>query len=473
MIGAKPFPQLRNWQPPEKLVQAAAPVHEVLSGFVHDCAPDPATRTMASAALVLSLWQLRGHSLSEHVPSCVLLNAEEAAPDPVDDFIGALVHDEEANRPGAKGRRVGIPIQPEEAPDIMTRALQERQAISRYRHLDQFDQRNAQIHEGHYREARKSAYGSGWARAYARAWTESFGLISEDDDGLILRLTEGTDRSAFRHDVLEDPDRLLLPEGIGRHLQMSPKTISVSGSLTLDLWDEELVSGIIELGLPILFLPHTGKEPLTIPNPAAMEALPGLWRSAPGPRAKTSLMVPPIDWFEAHYQDVRRRLHLLPGTGSYQFAVLQVLHQLGDVCAQIAHYAANNTTATPKQVAALFGDLHTRTFRGITLGVAALAWHGLGFNPGCPRQKALKALKDLRTKGPLSRSEVLVGARLNKAERDLLLERLVAEDLVRVDGKTVTATTFLEFVAALHTRPGLPEADDYRKLVDGDVEPRA
>jgi hypothetical protein len=66
----------------------------------------------------------------------------------------------------------------------------------------------------------------------------------------------------------------------------------------------------------------------------------------------------------------------------------------------------------------------------------------------------------------MSRSEILRSAHLKKGERDMMLERFAAEDLVRVDGKTVTATTFAEFVAAIHSRPALPEADNYRTLVD-------
>jgi hypothetical protein len=39
---------------------------------------------------------------------------------------------------------------------------------------------------------------------------------------------------------------------------------------------------------------------------------------------------------------------------------------------------------------------------------------------------------------------------------------------VRIDGKTVTAATFEEFVTALYSRPGLPEADNFRKAADGE-----
>jgi hypothetical protein len=185
-------------------------------------------------------------------------------------------------------------------------------------------------------------------------------------------------------------------------------------------------------------LPHAGQGSLNIPNLPAIGILPPLWRGARGGVAKTSLSLPPIDWFEAHAEDVHRRLRALPGPGTYEFAVMQVLHQLGSVCLQITGFAqSNDRPGSPEQLSALFWDLHTRAFRGIVLGVAALAWHCLGFDPGCPRKKALKALRDLRAKGPMSRSEVLRSAHLNKEERDITLEAFAAEDLVRVEGNTV------------------------------------
>jgi hypothetical protein len=80
---------------------------------------------------------------------------------------------------------------------------------------------------------------------------------------------------------------------------------------------------------------------------------------------------------------------------------------------------------------------------------------------GCPREKAVKVLGDLRTNGPLSRSEIRRKHHLeSKQQRDIVLERLAAEDLVRINGQTVTAATFEEFVTALYSHPGLPEAAD-------------
>jgi hypothetical protein len=77
----------------------------------------------------------------------------------------------------------------------------------------------------------------------------------------------------------------------------------------------------------------------------------------------------------------------------------------------------------------------------------------------------VKVLGDLRGNGPLSRNEIRRKHHLeSKQQRDVVLERLAGEDLVRIDGQTVTAATFGEFVTALYSRPGLPEAVDGEDL---------
>ena len=459
----KTFGSLPNTLDTSMLERASEPMHRVLSDLIADCSTEPGTSTMATAGLVLSLWQMRGVEMSEHVPSLIVLNAGEAAPEPVDDFLRGFVHDEEANSPGKRGQGLGHPISPEHAPEIMERAIRERRELRYRRNFDVLSERNAQIHENAYREASKAAHGTGGARAYSRAWAKGFGLLTDDNDQVILRLNEAYDRAAFRHDVLVDPGRLLMPKGIGRHLLPVSKELSVSGSLTVDLWDEELVTDIIKLGLPFVFLPHTATTPLTIPNAAALKLLPDLWRNAPGRRAKTWLTLPPGDWFEVHSEDVCRRLRFLPGNRAYEFAILQLLRQLDGVCDQIAKYAGNSNEATREDVSTLFWNLHARSFRGITLGVAALAWHCLGFDPGCPREKAVKVLRFIREKGSVRKTDLLLakGCRVDASARDVLLERIAAEDLIRVDGKTITATSFEKFVAALHSRAELPDADSF------------
>ena len=443
------------------------PTHEVLSALVHGCSANPSTQTTTATALVLSLWQLRGRAMTEHVPSMLLLNAAEIDRDPIDEFSRSIVHNEEANKPRVVNKWGNDPIRPEQAQRVMADTVAERSSLSPNLTDDPVGIERAQALETRFRDARLAGFGCGHSRGYAQAWNEHFGLLTNDSGELIARLDGAPDRAAFRHHVLEDPHQLRTPIGIGTNLLRVHKSISISGSLTPDLWDENLARGIVELGLPILFLPHTAQEPLMIGNQPALDVLPTLWQTAAGSRATTSLLLPPTGWFDAHANDVRKRLRRLPGNGGYEFAVLQVLHQLGSVCNGIAHFAGGSPEATQAQISALFWDIHTRAFRGITLGVAALAWHCLGFDPGCPRKKALKALRDLRRKGSMSPSEILRSAHLKKDERDLMLKRLLAEDLIQVEGKTVTAATFDEFVDALHARAELPQADNFRALVSG------
>jgi hypothetical protein len=99
------------------------------------------------------------------------------------------------------------------------------------------------------------------------------------------------------------------------------------------------------------------------------------------------------------------------------------------------------------------------TLRGLIIGIAGLAWHGLGF---VSQEKAVKVLEHLREKGPTTKSDLVRYApRIPKAERDILLERLAAEDLLNVDGTMVTATTYPEFVAALYARDEFPEPRNF------------
>ena len=95
---------LPNTLDTSRLERVGKPTHEVLSNLIHHCSPDPATSTVTAAALVLSLWQLRGRTVSDHVPSMLLLDAGEEGPDPVDEFVRGS---STMGRPTAPRRRTG------------------------------------------------------------------------------------------------------------------------------------------------------------------------------------------------------------------------------------------------------------------------------------------------------------------------------------------------------------------------------
>ena len=85
--------------------------------------------------------------------------------------------------------------------------------------------------------------------------------------------------------------------------------------------------------------------------------------------------------------------------------MLRIVHELEEVCYRIAcHTAAPGSYGD--EIVAIFEDLHVMAFRGIVISVAGLAYHGLGLDPGCPRDKALALMRHLRDKGPLTRRDI-------------------------------------------------------------------
>jgi len=318
----------------------------------------------------------------------------------------------------------------------------------------------------HFHTARTTAHGEGPTRGYSNAWDEQLGLITDEDNQVILRLDAPRDRVAFRRDVLENPERLRAPLGIGGMLQMAPKSISVSGSLTPDLWDARLAHSIVELGLPILHLPHLAGDPLVCNHQALYVLTLEITRGRFGVTAEPHF--PPEDWCRQYERFLRERLHLLHG--DYEFSILRVVRELGPVCQAIARSSASEG-ATSEQVKALSANLYCNALRGITLGVAALAWHCLGFDPGCDREVALELLCYIRDQGCLTRREIHRKFPAFSAEqRNKVLERLAAEGLVELEGKKVAAMTLEGFVKALHARAELPMAVPVWPAVAGEAQ---
>lgn len=453
----------------DRLRLASEPAYAVLDELIHRGAPDLATRTIMTTALVLTLWQRCGRRMTHHIPSMISLNVAGAATDPIDDFVKSLIWNEKRSQPGPHGRGVtGSPIKPADAHKTILVSLLEMQRLNKTIAHNRFAQEGAQIVEKNFREARMSAFGYGTARAYTRAWDDQLGLLADDNNEVILRLNSPKDRDAFRRDAMDDPGKLLLPSGVGvPGLFGMSIGASVSGSLNEALWDENLIKAIISMGLPIIFLPHTAADPLNFRNIPALQCLESSLANGQDNWVNTSLSVTPTACHEAYVKDIRRRLHLMSDPGTYEFAILQVLHQLRDVCYAIARYACKCQNLKGDQLLALWFDLNAYTLRGIATGIAAFAWHGLGFDPGCTRQKAVKIIKQLREKGEMTPSEIQRSAHLKKEERDLMLKRLCAEDLIRVEGQTVKATTFAEFVTAIHARPTLPEPMKFKEFVAG------
>jgi hypothetical protein len=308
--------------------------------------------------------------------------------------------------------------------------------------------------EKRFHDAQATGFGCHSSGPYTRMWNDQMEWITNASDQILLRFDQPADREAFRKDLLDRPDNLLRPRGVNSSLRMAIKNISVSGSLPPGEWDGSLVCGVIELGLPVFFLPHVVKEPLIISEPIDFILLTANFQNSAGinrPPVVTPIHLPDTEYCHRYEQLLRQRLHQLPG--GYELSVLRIVHELQGACYQIARYTAAQGSSG-EETAAIFLELHAMAFRGIVLSIASLAYHCLGFYPGCPRGKALALLRHLRDKGPLTRRELQRHTQsLNADERDHVLTHLATEGLVELDGKKVTAVPLAGFVEALYARP--------------------
>ena len=428
----------------------------MLTDFLHGCSSDSATRTTAAATLALTLWQRMGRTSTPALPSMLLVNAGAAEADPVDTFANTLATGLDRKEPQAVNTGAFACGTPEMARTAVVNAVEQRKLLGAAGPNNE-----AQILGliDRFHAARRTGYGSGLAAHYAGAWHEKLGWMTDPCDTAILRLDRPEDHAAFREDVLTRPERLLRPEGPGKHLHPANKALAVSGSLPEAEWDSELVCGLVELGLPMFFLPHVGIKPLVGAEALQMKAMTSTSGTIGFHQGQLRQMtaearLPDHPWVRHYEEQLRLRLYRLPG--DYEFSVLRVVHELAPVCVRIVEQFAAPGTPIP-ELGKIYGDLYSMALRGIVIGVAGLAYHGLGIGPWNQHGAILEVLQYLRQAGPISRRDFQLKFRVLAKDRDALLGQLAAEGLVQLEPRLITAVPLAEFVQALHGRREFPE----------------
>jgi|GEM_PF-1773786 len=452
MIGMSHFdpatPPL-EWEGLEKFNQ---PALSVLAEFIEGCSTDPATRTTAVTLLVTSLWQLTGTSLTAQMPSTIVINAYDRTPDFADQLASLLVANQHGSEPRVYKEGFFMHGTPERAPGAMAKAITDKRELGEVTPYNAINHRHL---EERYFAAQRTGFGYGHNRLYADAWHEHFGLITDHKDRVILRIDRPKDSAAFREDVLKGKERLRQPLGYGKGLELVPKNIALSGALPASQWNAQLAHAIVGLGIPVLMLPSVTKTPPEIANEEVFGVITAILPELSCRRVEEPTNLLPYPWFEGYGAELRRRLRHLPA--NYEFAMQRMVRQLFPVCLWIVERCGKLSRASTGEILALTYDLCAHATRGLVLSIAGLAWHGLGIDTGCPQQEAVRVLEYLRTRNPMTLSELLRGAHLEKAKRDLLVERLLAENLIRVDRKIVTATSYAEFVEQLYAQKTFPE----------------
>ena len=422
--------------------------------FEQGCSPDPHTRCLAMATLVIMLWQDAGRAMSQEPPWLLFVNTGSGA-DPLYELarshtgLGLLEPDESRGNHFAGN--------PASAITTLRSLALDRHDMERQNPLGigKFMRDTAQLR----RMAMAALCGFGRAGRYELMYREPLGWLGDSTDDGILLLDTSRGLELFRIDVLDNPERLLKPTGLGAQLKMVPKVLGVTGSLLPAQWDDAIVAAIVSKGMPALFMPHAATEPLHVKDRLALELISCQFASEWPVKTNQQVFprnnLPKSPWLASCEQRLRRRLHHFPG--NYEFFILRTLRELSGVCANIAAFVAARGMNPPNEQQCLYTDLYLASVWAIVKGVESLAWHGWGFDAGCPREEVVELLDFMRGEdGQVSRRDLQRKVQcMNAAKRDEVLECLEAEGLVRTEGKMVEAVGLAEFVRSLPSRAGL------------------
>jgi len=411
---------------------------------------------MAATATVLTFWQLLTRGAACQLPSVVLVNAGRMATDPIDLVIGRLAPTcrPETPRMGSlqPGRRFNSRKEASRAMLHAVAAQEKLDAASRRSGL-RFEPLGSW--EKAYQDARAASHGPGRISRYGQAWCGELGLITDPADAILLRLDNQGDREAFLRDLSGEPGKLQHPVGPGgAGLARVAKTLALSGSLAAGCWDGDLVDRTLALGLPVFFLPHATAAPLELSNLPILEIVGLLFEGSGKIPVHAYSRLPDHPFVRSCENDLWRRLPWLPHAS--RFALLQAVQQLEGACGEIVRHLAARTKTTEAETSVLMADLYLLALRGLTMSVAALAWHAVGFDAGCPLPEVRELLGKLRESGPWTRRDTQRKGRFSSAEeRDGVLERLRAEGLVQAEGNMVNAVSLPDFIRTLDARPAL------------------
>lgn len=221
--------------------------------FMHECAEDPATRVMATTALVLALSQTAGPAMISHPPGFLLINGGNEPVDPIDAVMKNLI---------------GMtPSQPRPKAETFERNRQTMKAL-----LIQKKQQTPNPVYDHFglpqsgecplaamfSTALADNHGRGRAGWYADRRDTDYGWVTDASGHSILRLDRAEDRRQLREDVRLNPERLIHPIGYGAEMKEVSKKLSLAGSLPAAEWDNHLADGIARIENRHLILIHHG-----------------------------------------------------------------------------------------------------------------------------------------------------------------------------------------------------------------------
>lgn len=429
----------------------------LVANFIHQCSPDLSVRTNLVTQFVLSIWQRAGGKMSPRLPSLITLSPSAKSRNLARDFAALFLPETSDSMPAHELSQQALILSRARGENPAETILNGYAAAEALSHQRQHTR--SVLFADHDTKEPRSIFGKGPCRHYAAAWHSQLGLVTDANNEVILRLENKSDRNALRHHIVHAPSLLTQPFGYGHDAKPTGKNLCLSGTISLSDWVPTLAAKLVDLGLPLLILPGPTEPQPDIPHFDELRKFARLASQLQTPitdEPSNFITGSSIDIFT---EEIRKRLHYLPAT--YEFAIQKMARQLSLVCFNIAHFWGKLSNSTQEEVRALAHDLNEYTLRGVALGLATLSWRGLGFDPECSQDTINRVLKYLRERKPMSKTKLLRGAHLKKEERDKILEVLEKENLIRIEGKTVSTNNFKTFTAALHARHNLTQPENH------------
>lgn len=412
------------------------------SKLVHGCSPDLVTRSVTVTAIMTAVWQHMGLSVPRCAPSQILVYAGSLDIDPIDRIVG-----------NCSGRlKVGSLdrcVMKEDIREWMKFLLSCRNQGSKDSQ-GVLSVRAAGACEAFCVE-RTRIFGCGQVGAYAERMDVDIGCVTNGYDEAVLHFDRKEDYDRFREDVFDRGRDLLNPIGYDDKLNVVRKTIYINGSIRPSDWDEALTAGIINAGLPVLFLPHSAAVDFKLPKGswsnlgriAYMLATEGL-KGYPIPDSRQRSSYPDDKGFNQCMDSLRQRLRFFPA--DYEYIILSLVREVRLVCLLFAIYLAQDGTPA-KRIEPLARDLHLMCVVGITYGIRCLGYHAFGMDVGGSRSIILRLLAVVRETGVVSRREILRRCQsIDALKRDRILDLLAGQGIVRFDGRDVIAVSLEDFV---------------------------
>lgn len=439
-----------------------------LTGVLHRFPQHDMSHCQLVTSLLLSIWQLGGRTFSPTPPSFLLVNAN-GKNDAVWQALARMLKSPLAPIDAAPAQPQpfdpsnifrGNPVMSRET---MQAIIARRETLVKQGHPPKVIEVEMTRWREQWHQCKPEVFPALEINHYHKAYDSDFGWVTRSDDHISLLIHGPKSEAALRRDLKDQQSKLHHPVGVCDDFSRWTKKLALMGRITGGSWDTSLADGLLRGPLPVVFLPHLSPPPEAGPHPddgllASMVTYFTRHQRNHTPPARTDLHLIPMNGEPEIYSDlILKSSGGLPG--DRRFGLQLLIRELQLVVSRLClSLLSDESKPSAAQLEALNRDLYVTALRGIAYGVAALGFHGRGIGLGADIPAAIQILTHLRTAGPCSRRDLQRKLyRLDKKERDRLVERLVAASLILTSGRDVEAVPLGDYLMGIPGRLRFPQ----------------